>query len=211
MPNVNIYFNVTKQSVKRTDAEKVASGAINTIVANFEFDSAWSGLYSYCRFEGASGIKDVRIVDNKCVIPWEVLEAPGFKMACYGTEASDMMITTEKLWVKVYQSINFTVDDALPLDETPNLLNQYEAIIEQARSEQEQNNADQLANNARVEGMASEVESMVMNQLTPTINNANSATSAANAAAQRANSAIVDLESGSVPVLSAQQIHEILD
>lgn len=208
---VNLHFDVIRQRVKRTDTEKVASGAIQTMVANFNFDDAWRGLYAYCRFEGAGGIKDVRIIDNKCVIPWEVLEAPGFKMACYGTEASDMMLTTEKIWVKVYQSINFMADDALPRDETPSLLNQYEAIIEQAKADQERNNADQSANNSRTESMVNEVEGIVMNNLTPTITNATKATSAANTAADRANRAVTDLESGTIPVLTAQQIHEILD
>lgn len=208
---VNLHFDVTRQSVTRTDHEKVASGAIQTIVANFKFCNTWRGMSKFCRFEGAGGVKDVRIDNDKCVVPWEVLEAPYFKMACYGTAASDLLLTTEKVQVKVYQSINFIVDDALPLDETPSLLMQYEEVINRASEEQAANNAAQESNNARTEQMVTEVEGIVMDNLRPTLAEASNAADAANIAAQRANSAIVDLESGNIPILTAQQIHEILD
>lgn len=208
---VDIHFEVTRQSVKRTDNVRLAAGAIRTIVANFDFSDNWNGLYAYCRFEGVSGIKDVRIVDGKCVIPWEVLEVPGFKMACYGTAASDMMLTTEKLWVKVYPSANLIADEMLPLNETPSLLMQYEQVIQRANAEQERNNKDQEANNARTESMVTEVTHIVEGNLEPTLTAASNAAEDANKAAERANSAIVDLESGNIPVLSAQQIREILN
>lgn len=203
---VNLYFDVNRQSIVRTDNEKVASGAVNTIVANFNFCETWDNLYRYCRFEGAGGVKDVRILNNQCIIPWEVIEAPWFNMACYGTRSSDLMITTEKLSVKVYQSINFIVDDALPQDQTPSLLMQYEAVIEKAAADQEANNADQASNNARTDSMVTEVEGLVMNNLQPTIVDATNAAETANAAAVRANNAVTDLESGVIPIMSIPEI-----
>lgn len=120
---VNLYFKVSKQAIKRTDEEFVASGAINTHVANFDFCETWEGLYKFCRFEGAGSVVDVRIEDDKCVIPWEVLEFPGFTMACYGTLSTDVMLTTAKLNVKVFQSVNFITDEPLP--PTPQLVEYY--------------------------------------------------------------------------------------
>lgn len=131
MPNtVNLYFKVTKQEVQRIDTETVASGALNTLVANFDFCEVWSGLYKFCRFEGAGGILDVAIDDetSSCVIPWEVIEAPNFTMACYGTRSTDVILTTKKLSVKVYQSINFIEDEPLP--ETPKLIDMYSKLAQ---------------------------------------------------------------------------------
>lgn len=127
MPNiVNLTFEVSKQAITRTDSELVASGAINTLVANFDFCPTWEGLYKFCRFEGAGGVLDVRIEDDKCVIPWEVIEAPSFTMACYGTLSTDVQLTTAKLPVKVYQSINFIAEEPLP--PTPQLVDIYEKL-----------------------------------------------------------------------------------
>ena len=187
MPNnnniVELRFDVTKQDITRTDENVVASGAIKTIKCNFHFCNVWHGLYKFCRFEGASGIHDVRLEDDdSCIVPWEVIEAPSFTMACYGTLSSDVMLTTRKHYVKVYQSINFIEEEALPIDETPNLVRQYEQIVENAVDEfggivnnavdefntqvehafdvqeqnnldQQRNNTDQARNNAGVLGM----------------------------------------------------------
>lgn len=131
MPNtVNLFFEVTKAEIKRTDNEIVASGAVQTVVCNFSFCETWNGLYKFARFEGAGGVKDVRIDDdNKAVVPWEVIEAPSFRLACFGTKSSDVMLTTEKLPIKVYQSVNLIVNDALPIDKTPELVEQYENLL----------------------------------------------------------------------------------
>ncbi len=128
---VNLKFSVTKAKIERLDNEVIASGAVQTHVANFEFCETWSGLYAYCRFEGAGGVKDVRIEDNKCVVPWEVIEAPSFTMAVYGVKSTDVMLTTTKLPVKVYQSVNFISDEPLP--STPELIDKYEQMFEHAK------------------------------------------------------------------------------
>lgn len=127
---INLRFSVTKQKIERLDSEVIASGAVQTHIANFEFCDTWAGLYAFCRFEGAGGVKDVRIEDNKCVVPWEVIEAPNFTMAVYGTKSTDVMLTTTKLAVKVYQSVNFISDEPLP--STPELIDKYETIVENA-------------------------------------------------------------------------------
>lgn len=127
---VNLTFDVSRQAITRTDQELVASGAIKTLVANFDFCETWEGLYKFCRFEGAGGVLDVRIEDDKCVIPWEVIEAPSFTMACYGTLSTDVILTTAKLPVKVYQSINFIAEEPLPY--TPELVEQYENLLDRA-------------------------------------------------------------------------------
>lgn len=125
---VNLYFDVSKQAITRTDTETVASGAINTLVANFDFCETWEGLYKFCRFEGAGGVLDVAIEDDKCVIPWEVIEAPSFTMACYGTRSTDVQLTTTKLAIKVYQSVNFITDEPLP--PTPQLIDIYNHLAQ---------------------------------------------------------------------------------
>lgn len=211
---IDLYFDVNKAEITRTDDQKVASGALQTIVCNFAFDSTWDGLYRFCRFEGAGGIKDVRIGDeSKCVVPWEMIEAPSFTMACYGAQSTDVQLTTLKLHVKVYQSVNFIADEALPADETPALVEQYEklvtdAVAAQAKNNEEQaaNNEEQAANNKRTDDMVTEVTEIVMNDLKPTITSATTATENANAAAKRADEAVADLESGVVPAISTDEI-----
>lgn len=217
---VNLTFNVIGQSLIRTDRRIVASGAIQTVFVDFNFDDAWADLHKFCRFEGAGGVFDVRIQNDRCVVPWEVIEASGFKLACYGTVASDMMLTTEKAYVRVHQSVNFTGNAVLPKDETPSMIAQYEQVVRDAVAAQESNNEVQASNNAqqmmnnakqeenneRVETMAGEVASMVTNTIAPTISSANEATNNANAAAERANNAVTDLESGLIPIIATADI-----
>lgn len=147
---VNLYFDVSKQAITRTDTETVASGAINTLVANFDFCETWEGLYKFCRFEGAGGVLDVRIEDDKCVIPWEVIEAPSFTMACFGTLSTDVQLTTKKLAVKVYQSVNFIADEPLP--PTMQLVEIYEQLA--------QNDLSDLATQTQFEQFAARVDSI---------------------------------------------------
>lgn len=188
---VNLYFNVDKQNITRTDDEKVASGAVNTIIANFNFGESWEDLYTFCRFESAGGMKDVRIVDNACVVPWEVLEEPGFTMACFGSKSTDVMLTTDKLSVKVYKGVNFIVNAALPADETPTLIRQYEGIVNRAAK------------------VSKELEQYTNETLSTAVSKANEATDKANAAAKRADNAITELEGGNVPILTISDIDSL--
>lgn len=72
---MNLQFTLKNQVIKRTDRNTVVSGSKNYLYAKFVFLSDdWKAPVTVI-FGKYSVILDG---ENKCLVPWEVLESPGF-------------------------------------------------------------------------------------------------------------------------------------
>ena len=78
---------VSGQSISVAENDMLVSGTVGGYIATFEFSPDWDGYAKTAVFEPVGGTaREVVLVDNACVIPWEVLQAEcSLKIGCYGT------------------------------------------------------------------------------------------------------------------------------
>jgi len=83
-----------------TQADDIASGAVNTFTADFTFDSDWNGLTKTAVFQNRFQTIAVLLVSDSCTIPWEVMADPGnLYIGCVGVTDSTTILTTNMLKV----------------------------------------------------------------------------------------------------------------
>ena len=78
---------VSGQSISVAENDMLVSGTVGEYTATFEFSSDWDGYAKTAVFEPVGGTsREVVLVDDACVIPWEVLQSEcSLKIGCYGT------------------------------------------------------------------------------------------------------------------------------
>lgn len=78
---------VSGQSISVAENDMLVSGTVGEYIATFEFSPDWDGYAKTAVFEPVGGTaREVVMVDNACVIPWEVLQSEcSLKIGCYGT------------------------------------------------------------------------------------------------------------------------------
>lgn len=89
-------FNVSKQSLKRTDTFRPVANSKNYLYGHFVFDSDWSGLEKYAVF-GYEDCNYITPIDENgmCKIMSDVIKAPRFKVCAKGySQADELKITT---------------------------------------------------------------------------------------------------------------------
>lgn len=69
-----IDFAVNKQSIKRTDNNKIVSGSENYLYARFTFTEDWTGIIKTAVFKSGNKAFNVILDDNgECIVLWEVI------------------------------------------------------------------------------------------------------------------------------------------
>lgn len=92
-----LIFNVRNQNISRIDNFSPAEKSENYLEAQFNFKTDdWQGVTKTAVFENAKTkvIKDVILVNDKCLVPWEVLEGnSSIKVSVYGVSLSEKITT----------------------------------------------------------------------------------------------------------------------
>lgn len=92
---VNIQFQVDGQHLRCMDKKILASGSKNYLNAVFAFSSDWDGMCKTAVFT-RNGVKKQKIlVEDQCVIPWEVLQQGGFVLSVVGMRDEGVATTDE--------------------------------------------------------------------------------------------------------------------
>lgn len=92
---VNIYFQVYGQHLRCLDKRILASGSKNYLNAVFAFSPDWDGMCKTAVFT-RNGVKKQKIlVEDQCVIPWEVLQQGGFVLSVVGMRDESVAATDE--------------------------------------------------------------------------------------------------------------------
>lgn len=90
-------FNVRNQNISRIDNFSPTEKSENYLEAQFNFKTDdWQGVTKTAVFENAKAkvIKDVILVNDKCLVPWEVLEGnSAIKVSVYGVSLSEKITT----------------------------------------------------------------------------------------------------------------------
>ena len=110
-------FDVTGQSIRRTDNNVVAAGARNYPKAHFTLSPEWDGVKVAAQFIVCDKAYAVWLDDdNTCTVPWEAIQKPGcVKVTVYGGD----LITTN--WARVHvQESGYGMEDC-PSNPTPSL------------------------------------------------------------------------------------------
>lgn len=92
---VNINFQVDGQHVRCLDKKVLASGSKNYLKAVFIFSQDWDGMCKTAVFV-RNGVKKYKLlVEDQCVIPWEVLQQGGFVLSVVGMRDGTVVTTDE--------------------------------------------------------------------------------------------------------------------
>lgn len=123
-----IEVNAIKNQLTITEREQITSGSVNVYYVHFHFSSHWDDLEKVAVFRTPSTTINIPIVDNKCVIPWEVTTTPGIsiQLGVYGVKALEIVLPT--IWTNLGMVLEgVIIGDAESGDHTPDI---YDAILE---------------------------------------------------------------------------------
>ena len=78
---MELIFQVEKQQIYRTDQAHPVADSKNYLTASFSFSEEWTGTKTAI-FTGDKPYT-LQLTENACVVPWEVIKAPGFWVSVY--------------------------------------------------------------------------------------------------------------------------------
>lgn len=112
------------------------SGSAEIYEAVFSFDSSWDGFARTAVFECGGERREQLLVDDRCVVPWEILKAGAYlRVGVYGVDGNKTMPT-------VYSGTMFVARGAEPSDaareHSPDVFDQIIEIGQQAAEAKEQ-------------------------------------------------------------------------
>jgi len=109
-------FNVKNQIITRIDHFQVVADSKNYLNAEFTLSDEWQGEEVIAIFGHDGNYYQVSLVDNTCLVPWEVIKAPHFTVSLF----CDNLITANIVKVGVERS-GFTDDGQVPGTPTPTI------------------------------------------------------------------------------------------
>jgi len=130
---MQLKFNVTNQTLRRTDSENVVSDSVNYLTANFTFSEDWDQCQKTAIFKHITSDPLTVIIaeDGTCTIPWEVIKAYDFSVSVFGTSDKGL-ITTNTVTVKMSQS--GYLQGRSPIDPTPDIYSQLLTRIDEIQT-----------------------------------------------------------------------------
>ena len=126
-------FAVKKQKLVRKDCQQVVTGSYNYLYASFSFSYDWQDLNINAIFSNSSSSMSMPIVDNICLVPWEIITSPNFTIALYGS-TDEKRVTTNEVMIPVTQ-VNFNASDIPSPPPTPTDYEQYMEILRKYQDE----------------------------------------------------------------------------
>lgn len=119
---INVHFKIDGQHGTVKDKRILASGSKNYLNAVFDFSHEWDGLCKTAIFE-RNGVKKYKLlVDDECLIPWEVIKAGGFVCSVVGM-LGDKVISSDVLEANINLPINDNGDVDMKCVPFPVLVN----------------------------------------------------------------------------------------
>ena len=102
-----IKISCTDQQLHVTKSPKVTSGGVNDITIKFDFCPLWADLTKVALFHSAADRRTIYAKNleenNTCVIPWEVLSAPGLIYISVEGQKGDTIRTTEEIIYRIHK------------------------------------------------------------------------------------------------------------
>lgn len=78
-------FCINFNKIKATSLDYLTSNSVEVYTANFSFDETWDGFARTAVFKSPLYSIEMPLIDNSCIVPWEVLIIPGLlRVGVYG-------------------------------------------------------------------------------------------------------------------------------
>lgn len=120
-------FKITNQTIERTDSEKPVANSQNYLSAEFDLPSDWEGaVTAVFNYENESPYLQLLDGEHKCMVPWEVIKTPGFRVSCF----CGNLITANTVLVPVNES--GYKRNQTPAPPTPDVYAQLIELVEEA-------------------------------------------------------------------------------
>ncbi|MGF6376845.1 hypothetical protein M2140_001923 [Clostridiales Family XIII bacterium PM5-7] len=93
---VNVHFEINGQHASCKEKRILAAGSKNYLNAVFKFSPEWAGMCKTAIFE-RNGIKKYQLlVNDECLIPWEVIKQGGFVCSVVGMMNGEVISTVRE-------------------------------------------------------------------------------------------------------------------
>lgn len=121
--------SVNKNRLSVKDYDLVTSGSVDVYTVQFQFSNYWDGFEKAVMFKTRSDTITIRLHDDECQIPWEVLTKPRetISIGVYGTDSEGRVLPT--IWgTLVTVSEGAILSNTNPSESTPSL---YQQILDE--------------------------------------------------------------------------------
>lgn len=127
---MNIYFKIKNQQIERLDNNKLVEKSREYVNAFFIFSEDWQNHKKTITFTSKENniSYNVELVEDNCLVPWEVITPAGFTISGFGEDES--FITLNKIEIDVDKS-GLTEDGEVPGTPTPTQWEKYKEEIEE--------------------------------------------------------------------------------
>ena len=123
--NINLYFAVEKQVIRRIDNEVIAQYAQCIYTANFAFDASWDAFetkIAQFRHLATGETYNAEVIDNKCEVPWTIFKTIGtVQVGVVGGQGVNQITTTTGAHIVVLESV-YDPDGNYPAEPEPGLI-----------------------------------------------------------------------------------------
>jgi hypothetical protein len=124
-----LLFTVRNQHIQRTDRFYPVKKSKNYLYASFDFKTSdWDGKIKSAIFAG-SGIEPIIVIleDDKCLVPWEVLECDSFTVSVFAGD----LITADTAYIKMWDT--GYEEGKTPEEPTPTVYQQLMEKVEEVK------------------------------------------------------------------------------
>lgn len=106
-----LHFEVQKQRIGMPRCAELVAGSAEIYEAAFAFDESWDGFARTAVFECAGERREQLLVNDRCIVPWEMLYADAYlRVGVYGVSGDAAMPT-------VYSGSMYVARGAEPSEE----------------------------------------------------------------------------------------------
>ncbi len=122
-------IDVNKNNLVIKDSDMITSGSVNVYAVQFQFSNYWDGFEKAAIFRNSTKAITIRLTNDECQIPWEVLTTPNelIRIGVYGTDSDGRVLPT--IWGdlgKVTEGV--IMGDTDPSVSTPSI---YQQILDE--------------------------------------------------------------------------------
>lgn len=120
---------VNKNRLTVKDSDMVTSGSVEVYTVQFQFSNYWDGFEKAVIFKTKSKSTTVRLENDECQIPWEVMTTPRemISIGVYGTDSEGRVLPT--IWGNLVTVVEGAIlSDTNPAESTPSL---YQQILDE--------------------------------------------------------------------------------
>lgn len=122
-------IKVNKNQLTVKDFDMITSGSVDVYTVQFQFSNYWDGFEKAVIFRTRTKSISVRLTNDECQIPWEVMTTPkeAITIGVYGTDSEGRILPTVWGILTVIEE-GAILSDTNPSESTPSI---YQQILDE--------------------------------------------------------------------------------